>query len=226
MPYHLDVKATRAGLFQVRIKQRMATKAHRILSMKLDGLILEVTRLAPEVKKEYDLLIERYNRVRHLIVPAYMIEGTVGVRVAAYSVEVKPEISLSVKNVFGVMVPVITGTDVQTDLTERGYGLLGTTLVIDDLADAYEDLLAAIIAYIGSEATLKHILMEIERINRRVKALEHMVIPALDDAVLSISQARDEIEREDLSRLFHVKKRKKELIEAEEEVRKKMDQIP
>jgi V/A-type H+-transporting ATPase subunit D len=175
--------------------------------MKLDGLIMEVTRLAPEVKAEYDLLMVRYRRVRHLLAPAYMIEGMLNVTIAAYSVESKTEIELTEKNLFGIRVPVISGTNVRTDLMERGYGLLGTSLVIDDLADAYEKLVDAIIAYAGNAAALSHLLSEIERISRRVKALEHVVIPSLKSSVATITEAREEIEREEQSRLFHVKKR-------------------
>ena len=102
MAYQTDVKPTRAGLLALRNRLRMARKAYKILSMKLDGLILEVTHLAPEVKKEYDLLISRYARTKLLIAAAYMMEGTVGMTVAAYSVEVNPEIDLSQRNVFGV----------------------------------------------------------------------------------------------------------------------------
>ncbi len=221
MAYQTDIKPTRAGLLALRSRLRLARKAHKILSMKLDGLILEVTKLAPQVKREYDLLIQRYTRTKFLIAAAYMIEGTMGMTVASYSVEVKPEIDLSVRNVFGVKVPVITGSNVQTDVTERGYGLLGTTLVIDDLADSYEDLLAAIIAYAGSESTLKHLLAEIERIGRRVKALEHQVIPTLEETEMYLSRMRDEIEREDTSRLFHVKRRKEENAEREIQMKKR-----
>ncbi|MFH0966274.1 MAG: V-type ATP synthase subunit D [Methanobacteriota archaeon] len=221
MAYQTDIKPTRAGLFALRSRLRLARKAHKILSMKLDGLVLEVTRLAPKVKQEYDLLLERHARTKFVIAAAYMMEGIAGMTVAAYSVEVNPEITISQRNIFGVKVPVITGENIQTDVIERGYGLLGTTLVIDDLADSYEDLLAAIVKYAGSEATLKHLLSEIERIGRRVKALEHQVIPVLEEAEVYISRMRDEIEREETSRLFHVKRKKEETIESDTRERQK-----
>ena len=101
----------------------------------------------------------------------------------------------------------ISGTNVRTDLVERGYGLLGTSLVIDDLADAYEQLVDAIIAYAGNAIALNHLLTEIERITRRVKALEHVVIPSLGKSIAVITAAREEIEREEQTRLFHIKKK-------------------
>lgn len=209
MPYLRDVRPTKSELLVLKTRLKIAIKSHKTLQMKLDGLIMEVTRISPKVKAEYELLIARHRRVRHLLAPAYMIEGMLNLTIAAYSVESKTEIELSEKNLFGVRVPVITGDNVRTDLTLRGYGLLGTSMVIDDLADAYEGLVEAIIAYAGNAAALSHLLSEIERINRRVKALEHVVIPSLKQSIKTISAAREELEREEQTRLFHVKKRRR-----------------
>ncbi len=210
MGYREEIRPTRAGLSALKNHLRIARKAHQILSMKLDGMMMEVTRIVPEVKQEHDLLMKRYTRTRNLIAAAYMIEGMSGMTMAAYSVEVRPEVTLGEKNLFGVTVPVISGTDIRTDLTERGYGLLGTSLVIDDLADAYEDLIMAIIRYAGNESTLRHLLREIERTGRRVRALEFQIIPKLEESHRVSTRVRDEIEREESNRLFHIKRRKEE----------------
>ncbi|HOW04806.1 V-type ATP synthase subunit D [Methanospirillum hungatei] len=207
MSYLRDIRPTKSELLVLKSRLKIAVRSHKTLQMKLDGLILEVTKLAPLVKAEYDLLMVRYRRVRHLLAPAYMIEGMLNVTIAAYSVESKTEIEVSEKNLFGIRVPVITGSNVRTDLVDRGYGLLGTSLVIDDMADAYEKLVDAIIAYAGNAAALNHLITEIERISRRVKALEHVVIPSLEASIATITASREELEREEQSRLFHVKKR-------------------
>jgi V/A-type H+-transporting ATPase subunit D len=205
--YLRDIRPTKSELLVLKSRLKIAVRSYKTLQMKRDGLILEVTKLAPLVKAEYDLLMVRYRRVRHLLAPAYMIEGMLNVTIAAYSVESKTEIEVSEKNLFGIRVPVITGSNVRTDLVDRGYGLLGTSLVIDDMADAYEKLVDAIIAYAGNAAALNHLIAEIERISRRVKALEHVVIPSLEASIATITASREELEREEQSRLFHVKKR-------------------
>ena len=207
MSYLRDIRPTKSELLVLKSRLKIAVRSYKTLQMKRDGLILEVTKLAPLVKAEYDLLMVRYRRVRHLLAPAYMIEGMLNVTIAAYSVESKTEIEVSEKNLFGIRVPVITVSNVRTDLVDRGYGLLGTSLVIDDMADAYEKLVDAIIAYAGNAAALNHLIAEIERISRRVKALEHVVIPSLEASIATITASREELEREEQSRLFHVKKR-------------------
>jgi V/A-type H+-transporting ATPase subunit D len=206
MTYLANIRPTRSELLTLKNRLRVASKAHFVLQMKYTGIIREITRLAPEVKKEYDLLLTRHSRVQQLIADAYMIEGSVAIRIAAFSVEMKTEIDLHTRNVSGVVVPVITGKNVKTDLLERGYGILGTSPIIDELADAYEDLTLAIIAYAGNVASLKHLIQESERIGRRVKALENIVIPQVKTAIIVITRERDELEREEASRLFHIKK--------------------
>lgn len=207
MPYIRDLRPTKYELIALKNRLRLAKRAFETLSLKRDGLVIEISRLAPEVREEQRLLMVRYRRVRHLLAPAYMIEGMVNVTIAAYSVETRAEIEIKDRNLFGVKVPAITGSNVRTDLIERGYGILGTSLVIDDLADAYEKLVDGIINYAGNAASLNHLLKELERITRRVKALEHQVIPSLEDAITILSRSRDELEREEQSRLFHIKKK-------------------
>ncbi|MDD1724520.1 MAG: V-type ATP synthase subunit D, partial [Methanospirillum sp.] len=185
-----DIRPTKNELFALKNRIRIANRAYNTLNMKLDGLILEVSRLAPEVKKEHDLLMVRYNRVKHLLAPAYMIEGMLNVTIAAYSVESRIDIGFSKRNVYGISIPVISGTDVRKDLTERGYGLLGSSLVIDDLADAYEGLVEAIIQYAGNAMALNLLVKEIERLSRRVKALKNQVIPSMEENITIISRVR------------------------------------
>ena len=45
----------------------------------------------------------------------------------------------------GVVVPEIDSSKVKKSLADRGYGVLGTSPVIDETASAFEDLVEAII---------------------------------------------------------------------------------
>jgi len=95
---------------------------------------------------------------------------------------------------------------VKKTLIQRGYGILGTSSVIDDAADAYEDLIAAIIASAELEGGITRLLDDIERTRRRVNALEFKVIPELTDLRRLIEYQRDEMERQDAVRLRRIKK--------------------
>jgi len=90
---------------------------------------------------------------------------------------------------------------------ERGYGMLGTTPVIDETALAFEELVEAIIRSAEVETTMKRLLDEIESTKRRVNALEFKVIPEMTAARDFIKMRLDEMEREELFRLKKIKAR-------------------
>ena len=107
----------------------------------------------------------------------------------------------------GVVVPEIESSKVRKGIAERGYGVIGTTPVIDDTAKAFEELVEAIIQSAEIETTMKRLLDEIESTKRRVNALEFKVIPELTEASDFIKMRLDEMEREELFRLKKIKAR-------------------
>lgn len=128
-------------------------------------------------------------------------------KAAAFSVRENPDITLKSKNIMGVVVPEIASTQVKKGIAERGYGVIGTTPIIDDTASAFEELVEAIIKSAEIETTMKRLLDEIESTKRRVNALEFKVIPELSEARDFIKMRLDEMEREELFRLKKIKAR-------------------
>jgi len=201
-----EIKPTRSGLLIVRRRMALAERIHRLLSMKLDGMMLELIRLTDRAARERKELEEKYARAREMAAVATMMEGATGVLLAALSVEAVPTYTTGHKNVFGVHLPDLEPVMVKKTLIQRGYGILGTSSVIDDAADAYEDLIAAIIASAELEGGITRLLDDIERTRRRVNALEFKVIPELTDLRRLIEYQRDEMERQDAVRLRRIKK--------------------
>jgi len=200
------IQPTRSGLLIVRRQLALAKWIHRLLSMKLDGMMLELTKLAEQAALHRRVLEKRYTGAREMAAVATMMEGGTGVLLAALSVETAPTYKAGRKNVFGVHLPDFEPVMIKKTLEQRGYGLLGTSSVIDDAADAYEDLLEAIITSAELEGGVKHLLDEIERTRRRVNALEFKVIPELEEIRRLIEDQRDEMERQEWTRLRRIKK--------------------
>ncbi|KUK63913.1 MAG: V-type ATP synthase subunit D [Methanoculleus marisnigri] len=201
-----DIKPTRFGLLIVRRRMALAERIHRLLAMKLDGMMLELVRLTDQTARERRMLEEQYSRAREMVAVAAMMEGATGVLLAALSVETSPTYTTGHRNVFGVRLPDLEPVMVKKTLAQRGYGILGTSSVIDDAADAYEDLLMAIITSAELEGGIKRLLDDIERTRRRVNALEFKVIPDLTETLRFIENQRDEMERQEWTRLRRIKK--------------------
>lgn len=200
-----DVKPTRSELIQLRRKIKLSERGYNILKMKRDGLILEFFKVLEAAKESRGALIESYDEATKMIALANTIDGAIGVRAAAMSVGETPQIELKQKNIMGVVVPEIESSSVKKTLSERGYGVLGTSAVIDETATAFEELVEAIIEAAEIETTMKRLLDEIEGTKRRVNALEFKVIPELKEAAAFIKMRLDEMEREELTRLKKIK---------------------
>ncbi len=202
-----DIKPTRSELINLKRRIALSERGYKILKMKRDGLIIEFFKVLEEAKGSQSELLDKYQRASQMIAFANTVEGAIGVKSAALSVQEVPDITLASKNIMGVVVPEIESSKVKKSLVDRGYGLLGTTSAIDEAASAYEDLVEAIIESAEIETTMKKLLDEIESTKRRVNALEFKVIPELTEARDFIKMRLDEMEREELFRLKKIKAR-------------------
>ncbi len=202
-----DIKPTRSELINIKRKIKLSERGYNILKMKRDGLILEFFKVLEEAKNTRGELQEKYRAASQMIALSNTIEGTISLKAAAFSVKETPEITVKPRNVMGVVVPEITSKKVRKQLLERGYGLLGTSPVLDETADAYESLVDSVVRSAEIETTMKKLLDEIESTKRRVNALEFKVIPELTAARDFIKMRLDEMEREELFRLKKIKAR-------------------
>jgi V/A-type H+-transporting ATPase subunit D len=202
-----DIKPTRSELIGLKRRIALSERGYKILKMKRDGLIIEFFKVLAEAKDSRGDLLEKYDRALEMMAVANTVEGAIGVKSAAFSVQEVPNVTLASKNIMGVVVPEIEASKVKKGLVDRGYGLLGTSSAIDGAASAYEDLVEAIIESAEIETTMKKLLDEIESTKRRVNALEFKVIPELTEARDFIKMRLDEMEREELFRLKKIKAR-------------------
>jgi V/A-type H+/Na+-transporting ATPase subunit D len=205
----LDVKPTRSELIQLKNRIKLSERGHKLLKMKRDGLILEFFKILNQARNVRTELDAAFLRAEEKINLASAVNGMVVVRSVAFTAKESPEISLSGKNIMGVVVPKISSTGVKKTLLERGYGIIGTNSYIDETADAYEDLVEKIITAAELETTMKRLLDEIEKTKRRVNALEFKIIPELIAAMKYIRFMLEEMERENTFRLKRVKARMK-----------------
>ncbi|MBN1166942.1 MAG: V-type ATP synthase subunit D [Methanospirillaceae archaeon] len=202
-----DIKPTRSELINIKKKIKLSQNGYKILKMKRDGLILEFFKVLGQAKDSRGALLVKYARAQEMMAIANTVEGSIKVKAAALSVQEKPDITLRNKNVMGVVVPKIDSNKVRKGIADRGYGILGTSPVMDEVATSFEELVEAIIESAEIETTMKRLLNEIEGTKRRVNALEFKVIPELSEARDFIKMRLDEMEREELFRLKRIKAR-------------------
>ncbi|MEW5761317.1 MAG: V-type ATP synthase subunit D, partial [Candidatus Thermoplasmatota archaeon] len=152
-----EVKPTRSELLELKKKIRLSEAGHKLLKMKRDGLIIEFFNVLAKARGIRKRLIEKYKIGEEKIAIARAVEGVIGVKSASFALKEEPEISLKTKNVMGVEVPLIKARKIRKNMLERGYGIIGMSQRIDDVAKAYEELVEDIILAAETETTLRKV---------------------------------------------------------------------
>ncbi len=203
-----DVKPTRKNLMEIEDRIELSERGHDTLEKKRDGLIMEFMDILEQAQTVRNDVEESYELAQKRLNMARAIEGDVAIRGAAAALKEHPEITITSKNIMGVVVPQIESTRVEKRLDQRGYGVLGTNSRIDEAAAAYEQLLDDIILAAEVETAMKKLLEEIESTKRRVNALEFKLLPELRENKDYIEQKLEEQEREEIFRLKKIKAKK------------------
>lgn len=201
----LDIKPTRSELIKLKGRIKQTKNGYKLLKMKRDGLFHEFRQLLSvmiEAKKE---ITEAYRLAKQRIDLANAIEGGLAVRAAAIANSAHPEVEVERRNIMGVVVPSVSGTNLKSTFAERGVGFIGSSPYIDEASDTFSELIEKIVTAAEMEATLKRLLEEIEATKRRFNALEFKVIPELEEAKVFIQLRLEEMEREETFRLKRFK---------------------
>lgn len=200
-----NVTPTRSELINVKRKIALSKSGYNLLKKKRDGLMYEIFAILPKVKSIRSDLVKRYAAAQQSIQVAAAVEGAITVRSVAMTASSPPKVSLKEHNIMGVRVPKISATSVRHPLSERGYGLVGTSPAIDDAVGSYEALVEQLLLAAELETAIKRLLDEVEKTKRRVNALEFKVLPELDEIKKFIALRLEEMEREGLFSMKRIK---------------------
>lgn len=201
----LDIKPTRSELIKLKGRIKQTKNGYKLLKMKRDGLFHEFRTLLAEMIEAKRDLTAAYRLAKTRIDLANAIEGGLAVRAAAIANSAHPQVEVERRNIMGVVVPSVSGSNLKSTFAERGIGFIGSSPYIDEASDSFSELIEKIVKASEMEATLKRLLAEIEATKRRVNALEFKVIPELEEAKVFIQLRLEEMEREETFRLKRFK---------------------
>lgn len=202
----MNVNPTRMVLSQLKKQLVTARRGHKLLKDKRDELMrqfLDTVRENERLRRQVEESIAEANQ--HFVLASAVMsrEAMQGALLAP-----KQEVTLqtSVRNVMSVDIPIFhttTRTSKATDI--YSYGLAFTSFELDDavlrLAETLPDLLR--LAEVEKAAQL--MAAEIEKTRRRVNALEHVMIPRLEETIRYITMKLEESDRSSRTRLMKVK---------------------
>ncbi len=202
----LHVNPTRMELTRLKKRLAVATRGHKLLKDKRDELmrqflilITEGKRLREKVERELE---ESY--VHFLIARSVMSEEALSAALLLPKQEVG--IETGVKNMMSVTLPTLKLA--KKSLSESdlfSYGYLSTSADLDDAVSGLATILPHMLKLAEKEKACALLSAEIESTRRRVNALEHVMIPDLQETIKYIAMKLDESERSGITRLIRIK---------------------
>lgn len=202
----LHVNPTRMEL--TRLKKRLSTsvRGHKLLKDKRDDLMKKFLELAGENLKLRAELEDKMQEVYAGFATAAAYMGEASLQEALMLPQNRVTADVKVRKLMSVSVPdfEFSGT-AGVSKGRYPYGFAFTSGALDDSVDALNDVVPLMLRLAGTEKTVQLLAEETEKTRRRVNALEHVQIPALQETVKSITMRLSENERSNLARLMKVK---------------------
>lgn len=201
------INPTRMELLKLKDREKLAVKGYSLLKEKRNALIMEFFNILERVKGSRENVEEKLKEAFEDLTASQVIMGDLAVNKAALSVKESVEVDIDSRSIMGVVVPVVeSSTSPERTVVERGYGFVDTSVKLDEAAKKFEESIALIIELGEIEKTIILLASEIESTKRRVNALEHIIIPRLENTVKYIEMRLEEMERENFVRLKMIKK--------------------
>ncbi|MBM3137918.1 MAG: V-type ATP synthase subunit D [Chloroflexi bacterium] len=190
-----NLSITRNELLQHKRQIELTRAGFNLLDKKRIALLQEILRIQDEVVQNATELEARSAKSRRALAKAEALVGEAGVRAAAMGKKREIKIDMEDSLLMGVHIPRLRVESAEREFYDRDIGITGTSPVIDEAAEAFERNLDALLKLADGEIQLGRLLSELNRTTRRLRALEHIIIPKLQSEMRYISHALDERER-------------------------------
>jgi len=190
-----NISTTRSELLARKRQIELTQAGYDLLDKKRLALMQEILRLQEIVVQCAAELETSTDLARRALAKAEALIGEAGVSSAAMGKKHELDTNVVDSLLMGVHVPRITAPSAKRHFHERDIGVIGTSPVVDEAASAYEHNVDLIVSLADGELQLRKLMNEIFKTTRRLKALEHIIIPRLLAEHKYISNALEERER-------------------------------
>jgi V-type H+-transporting ATPase subunit D len=201
----VDTFPTRMALQTYKVKAAGAKKGHELLKKKSDALKARFRALLKQIKDAKEELAEIMPTAYISLASAYYSAGKFGEELQHEIKKPSYKVAAAQENVAGVILPTYKPEKVEGDTLE-GFGLSGGGRQVEKAKDVFGELLTRLVKLASLQTSFTALNEALKITNRRVNALEHVVIPRMENTCKYIIRELDELEREDFFRLKKVVK--------------------
>lgn len=200
----LNVAPTKGNLISTKKSLQLSKVGFELLDRKRNILIREMM-----------MLIDRANEIQSKIdsafTDAYLALQKANITLGfcdevSLSMPIDNSIKLDYRSVMGVEIPILTIDTVEKN--ELHYGLSSSNSTLDEAQMKFLYVKRLTVELAEIENSVYRLADSIKKTQKRANALKNIMIPKFENAVKTITDALDEKEREEFSRLKVIKQQK------------------
>ncbi|MBS7654882.1 V-type ATP synthase subunit D [Candidatus Bathyarchaeota archaeon] len=189
------VKPTRGFLLQLKKRVSFIEEGYRLLELKRDELANELRANLEELSAKKRLFEEKVETAFKNLSVAYALLGYKEMASQSEAVEKNLEVEVLPKSVMGILVPYLKIVNKPSIVNKFG-------LIARFAAKQFNDLIEELLKVAELEARIERIAEDLEKTNRKVNALEKIVIPQYK---LIIKQIEDRLDEDMLEEFIRTK---------------------
>ena len=200
-----NVKPTKPELNRVKKKKKFSVRGANLLEIKREQLL---NLLRKYMNQYFELKTKMRNQLLEdidLFEKTYETIGKAKIsRIARLNEEMlNPEIKITYYHDMGVDIPKIELKLPEYQLPTYSYS--DTNLYIDILISRLREIIFIIIKLGEMDSLLYHVAEENKKVQRRIDALDEIIIPRLESIIRSIEEILGDEEREEFIRMKKIK---------------------
>ena len=196
---------TKGNLILAKNSLALANQGYELMDKKRNILIRELMELIDQAKDIQEQIDSTFTHAYKCLQHANIEHGISLVSQLAYTVPIEDSIKIKSRSIMGTEIPLV---DYTPDENQPTYSFSTTDEAIDRAREAFRKVKELTIKLSMIENAAYRLATNIKKTQKRANALKNITIPTYTTLVSSISNALEEKEREEFTRLKVIKQRK------------------
>jgi V/A-type H+-transporting ATPase subunit D len=200
----LPLPTTKTNLLRVKEDLALAREGRQLLDEKRDVILRELFSHMDEMRQTRREAAELLAQAYRALADACIALGRDQVARAALAAPAPPEVVMHERSLFGVVLPLLNWNVAGT---ERLWSLFGTSIELDLARRNFLAAARRLVQLAELEVAFQRLAVELRKTQKRVNALQNLLIPQYRETAAYMEGSLEEREREDMFQLKRMRER-------------------
>ena len=196
---------TKGNLMLAKNSLALSRQGFELMDKKRNILIRELMELIDQAKEIQTQIDSTFTKAYHALQAANMTLGISRVEQLGHTVPLEQSIRIKSRSVMGTEIPLV---ECDPPTNRPTYAFYSTNSVLDEARAAFEEVKSLTVRLSMIENAAYRLAVNIKKTQKRANALKNITIPRYEQLTKDISNALEEKEREEFTRLKVIKRMK------------------